>query len=83
MLRSKCKKVKNGLKLNAMFTIFVQFLVENRICQITSLSTEKSLKSKGSADQILTMKSDFVSFDHMQVAIRSFSNNWQIFEPSN
>ena len=31
MFRSKSKKVKNGLKLNVMFTLFVQFLVENHI----------------------------------------------------
>ena len=31
MFRSESKKVKNGLKLNVMFTLFVQFLVENRI----------------------------------------------------
>ena len=31
MFKSKSKKVKNGLKLNVMFTLFVQFLVENRI----------------------------------------------------
>ena len=31
MFRSKSKKVKNGLKLNVMFTLFVQFLVENGI----------------------------------------------------
>ena len=31
MFRSKSKKVKNGLKLNVMFTIYVQFLVENLI----------------------------------------------------
>ena len=75
MFRSKSKKVKNGLKLNVMFILFVQFLVETRIFQITSLSIELCLKLKCSVDQILTMKSDFVSFDHFQVAIRSFSNN--------
>ena len=31
MFRFKSKKVKNGLKLNVMLTLFVQFLVENRI----------------------------------------------------
>ena len=31
MFRSKSKKVKNGIKLNVMFTLCVQFLVENRI----------------------------------------------------
>ena len=31
IVRSKSKKVKNDLKLNVMFTLFVQFLVENRI----------------------------------------------------
>ena len=31
MFRSKSKKVKNGLKLNIMFTLFEQFLAENRI----------------------------------------------------
>ena len=31
MFRSKIMNVKNGLKLNAMFTFFVKFLVENRI----------------------------------------------------
>ena len=31
MFRSKSKKVKNGFKPNVMFTLFVQFLVENRI----------------------------------------------------
>ena len=76
MFRSKSKKVKNGLKLNVMFTLFIQFLVENRIFfQITSLSIELRLKLKCSEDQILTIKSDVVSSDHLRVAIRSFSNN--------
>ena len=46
--------------------------------QITSLSIELRLNLKYSADQILTMKSDFVSFDHFQGAIRSFSNNLHV-----
>ena len=76
MFRSKNKKVKNGLKLNVMFTLFMQVLVKNRIFfQITSLSIELRLKLKCSEDQILTIKSDFVSSDHLQVAIKSFSNN--------
>ena len=75
MFRSKSKKVKNGLKLNVMFTVFVQFLVENRILPITSLSIELRLKLKCSADQIITMTLDFVSFDPLQVAIMSFSSN--------
>ena len=29
MFKSKSQKVKNGLKLNVLFTIFVQFLVKN------------------------------------------------------
>ena len=29
MFRSKSKEVKNDLKLNVLFTLFVQFLVEN------------------------------------------------------
>ena len=36
MFRSKSKKVKNGLKLNVMFTLLVQFLVESVFFQITS-----------------------------------------------
>ena len=75
MFRSKSKTVKNSLKLNVMFTFFVQFLVENRIFQIASLSIEERLKLKCSADQILTMKSVFVSFNFLRIAIRSFSNN--------
>ena len=75
MFRSKSKKVKNGLKLNVIFTLFVQFLVEMVFFKITSLSIELRLKLKCSADQILTMNSDVVSFDHFRVAIRSFSNN--------
>ena len=75
MFRSKNKKVKNGLKLNFMFTLFVQFLVENRIFPNYPLAIEYRLKLKCSADKILTMKSDFVSFDHLRVAIRLFSNN--------
>ena len=31
MFRSKSQKVKNGLKLNVLVTIFEQFLVENHI----------------------------------------------------
>ena len=50
--------------------------------QITPLSI-KLLKLKCSADQILTMKPDFVSLDHLRVAIRSFSNNWYVYEPAN
>ena len=38
MIRSKTKKVKHGLKLIAMFIIFVQFLIEIVFVQITSLS---------------------------------------------
>ena len=67
--------MKNGLKLYVMFILFVQFLVENRIFQITSLSINKGLKFKCSANKILTMKSDFVPLDHLRVAPRSFSNN--------
>ena len=41
MFRPKSKKVKSGLKLNVMFTLFVQYLAENRFFfQITSLSIE-------------------------------------------
>ena len=40
MFRSKSKKVENGLKLNVMFTLFVQFLVKIVFFQITSLSIE-------------------------------------------
>ena len=55
---------------------FVQFLVENCIFfQITSLSIEKGMKLKCSADQILSIKSKFVSFDLLQEAIRSFTSS--------
>ena len=73
MFRSKSKKVKNGLKLNVLFTFFAQLKIV--FFQITFLSIEHRLKLKYSADQILTMKSDFVSVDQLRVAIRSFSNN--------
>ena len=74
MFGSKSKEVKNGLILNVLFTLFVHFLVENQFFfQITSLSVEKCLKLKCSADQILAMKSEFVSFDLLRVDIVSFS----------
>ena len=70
MLRFKSKKVKPGSNLNVMFTPFVQLLVENRIFPNTfNLIT---FETKCSADQILTLKSDFVPFDHLRVAIWSF-----------
>ena len=44
--------------------MLVLLLVENRICaQITSILIEKRLKLKCSADQILTIKLEFASFD--------------------
>ena len=42
--------------------------------QIT-LSIDLHLQIKHSADQILTMTSDFLSFEHLRVAIRLLSNN--------
>ena len=72
----KARKKKKGLKLNVLFTLFIQFLVENRIfSKLPPFQLNNVLNLKCSADQILTLKSDFVSFDHLRVAIRSFSNN--------
>ena len=67
--------MKTGLKLNVLFTLFVQSLGETRIFQITSLLIEQRLKLKCSADQIFAIKSEFISFDLLQISIRSFSNN--------
>ena len=67
--------MKTGLKLNVLFTIFIVVELKIVFFQITSLSIEKLLKLKCSPDQILAMKSEFVSFDLLQVAIRSFLNN--------
>ena len=75
--------MKNGLKMNVMFTPFVSFSLKIVFFQITSLLIEKRLKLKCSADQILTMKTDFVSFDHLWVAIRSFLNIRHVREPAN
>ena len=63
--------------------MFVHILAEIHVFfQITSLSIEYRLKLKFS-DQILTMKSEFVSFDLLQVGNRSFSNNWHVCAPAN
>ena len=67
--------MKTGLKLNVLFTLFVQSLVETRIFQITSLLIEQRLKLKCSAEKIFVIKSEFISFDLLQISIRSFSNN--------
>ena len=76
MFRSKSIKLKTGLiYLNVLFTLFVQFLVENHIFKISSFTIEQPLKLKCSAEQILAMISELVSFYLLQVAIRSFSNN--------
>ena len=75
MFISKLQKVENGLKLNVLFTIFVQIFLIMVYFHIISSSIEQRLTSKYSADQILAMKSEFVSFDLLRLAIRSFSNN--------
>ena len=75
MFISKLQKVENGLKLNVLFTIFVQIFLIMVYFHIISSSIEQRLISKYSADQILAMKSEFVSFDLLRLAIRSFSNN--------
>ena len=55
-----------------MLTLSVQFLDENRIFPNYLPFNWIMLEIKCSADQILTMKSDFVSFDHLWVAIGHF-----------
>ena len=63
---------------------FRTVLVENRIFfQIKSLSIEYRLKLKCSADQIIALKSELVSFDLLQVAIRSLSSNCHFSAPAN
>ena len=69
MFRSKSKKVKNGLKLNVISPFSYSFWLKMVFFKITSLSIELRLKLKCSADQILTINSDFVSFDHFRVGL--------------
>ena len=83
MFRSKSKKVKTGLKLNVLFNFFLQFLVENIIFSNYLPFNWIALKLKCSADQILAVKSEFVSlFYLLRVTIRSFSNNWHVCAPA-
>ena len=47
------------------------------------VSSKRRLKLKCSADQSHAIKFKFVSLDLLQVAIRSFSNNWHSCAPAN
>ena len=72
--------METGLKMNALFTICIQFLVESRIFQITSLSIEKIVSKSNTRYEIAIC---FTSFDLLRIAIRPFSNKSHVCAPAN